>query len=130
MFLYRSKIDLISLFFFEILHFKKSCDLIGREHFGYTLRTRFFQIRSLWWNIDNNMTFNFRLLPGETDPKIFQCKKHHFWPILLIFGQKQNSKFCFYDCLFLILSVIVPSLKKTDRRVPSNTGFWWTYGQA
>ena len=58
------------------------------------------------------MTFNFRLLPGETDPKIFQCKKHHFWPILLIFGQKQNSKFCFYDCLFLILSVIVPSLKK------------------
>ena len=34
MFIYAQKINLISLFFLEILHFKESCNLIGGENFA------------------------------------------------------------------------------------------------
>ena len=46
-----------------------------------------------WWNINNNITFHFRLFPGKTDVKIFQkIQENRFWghfgPFSSTFGQK------------------------------------------
>ena len=39
---YMQKMNITPRIVFEILKFKKFCNLAGREHFVYNLRTRFF----------------------------------------------------------------------------------------
>ena len=52
-----------SLYCWDIT-FKESCNLIGCSN----LRTR---IWDWWWNINNNISFHFRLLPRKTNHKSF-----------------------------------------------------------
>ena len=60
-------------FFFEILNFKEYCTLIGwQQIWPITQEPEFCQICDWWWNINNNISFHFRLSPGKTNDKIFQ----------------------------------------------------------
>ena len=92
MFLCMQKINFIIHFFLMILHFKKSCNLIGLQHFWPITRDpKFCQI--CCWNIKNNISFHFRLFQRKQRRKNFQKnKKNLFWshsgPFLPKFGQK------------------------------------------
>ena len=64
MFICMQKINFIIHFFLMILHFKKSCNLIGLQHFWPITRDpKFCQI--CCWNIKNNISFHFRLFPRK-----------------------------------------------------------------
>ena len=74
--------------------FKESCNLICWQHFGLvTWELEFCQIRDLWWIINNNTTFHFRLFPSKTNDKIFHKNQKnliqgHFGLFLPKFEQK------------------------------------------
>ena len=64
LFICMQKINFIIHFFLMILHFKKSCNLIGLQHFWPITRDpKFCQI--CCWNIKNNISFHFRLFPRK-----------------------------------------------------------------
>ena len=74
-----------------------------------TWEPEFFQIRDWWWNINNNISFHFRLFRRKTNNKIFQKILKNlfggqFGSFLLKFGQK-----CFLWerelCLFLNIPI-------------------------
>ena len=98
MFIFMPKINFIIHFFLEILHFKESdCNLIGWQHFGpyITQDLEFYQIWDWWWNINNNISFHFKLFPRKTNGKFFKTSKkpyfgEHFGPFLPKFEQKWN----------------------------------------
>ena len=84
MFICMPKIRFIIYFFLEIIHFKESCNLIGRHHFDtQNWRTRIFEIWDWWWNISNNISFQFTLFPKKLMTKVF--KKSQKKPILVPF---------------------------------------------
>ena len=76
MFICMPKINFMVLFFLEILHFKKSCNLIGWQHFG-PLPVMGLVVK-----------YHFRLFPRNND-KIFQkIQKTLFWaPFAQIWAQ-------------------------------------------
>ena len=84
------KVNLISNFFFKILHFEERCNVISQGHFR-TIREKQNQIRDLRWQINTNMIFQLRLIPGKANHKIFQktekvpCLAHYAH-----FGAKKN----------------------------------------
>ena len=90
MFTCRQKTNLIIHFFPQILHFKEFCNLIGWQHW----ELQFCQIWDWLWNINNNISFHFRLYTRKTNDKTFlkKSKKNLFWghfgPFLPKFGQK------------------------------------------
>ena len=83
----------IRLFHQFILHkwlIKKSCNLIGWEHFGPYLRN---QIGDLWRNIANNINFHYRKNSVKFNDKIFSIdSKNRFWPIFGPFSQFSRQK--------------------------------------
>ena len=77
-------------FFLEILHLEQPCNLIGWQYFGPYLKNQNFP--SWCWNINNNISFHFRLFPRKTNDKIQNIHKTLFWghfrPFLPNFGKK------------------------------------------
>ena len=58
-----------------------------------TREPEFSQLWDWWWNINNNISFYFRLYPRKTSNKTFQkipqkLFRCQFWPFLCKFGQK------------------------------------------
>ena len=89
MFIRMQKTHFIIHFFLDILHFKEFCNLIGWQH----RELEFCQIQDWWWNINNNISFHFRLYTRKTNDKVFlKSQKNVFWdhfgPFLPKFGQK------------------------------------------
>ena len=80
------KIRLFHWFVLEIWLIKKSCNLIGWEHFGPYLR-------NLCRNTANNINFHYRTNSVKINDKIFQYIQKtlflaHFWPIFPILWAK------------------------------------------
>ena len=114
MFICMPIINFINHFFLEILHFKESCNLIGWQH----RELEFCQIWDWWWNINNNISFHFRLFPRKTNDKIFlKIKKIFLGQFLALFAQiwaKMNFSQKRGSVSFLIfqLSTISPKIRK------------------
>ena len=58
-----------------------------------TWEPEFCQIWNRWWNINNNISFHFRLFPRKTNDRFFQkiqkiLFRGHFWHFLPKFGQE------------------------------------------
>ena len=89
------KIRLFHWLVLEIRLIKKSCNLIGWEHFGPYLRNQNFpKTWDLCRNIANNIHFHYRTNSVKINDKIFQYIQKtlflvHFWPIFPIFGAKK-----------------------------------------
>ena len=94
---------------------------------------KFYQIWDWRWNINNNISFHFRLFPRKTKDKIFQKIQKtlswgHFGPFLPILGQKwiflekrTLSVFRYSDYL--------PSCRKSEKTImpfPRKMLNWWT----
>ena len=124
------KIHFIIHFFLEILHFKESCNLIGWQH----RELEFCQIWDWWWNINNNISFHFRLFPRKTKDN-FKKKKFQKETILgTILGPftqirtKMNfpgkkSSVSFRYCNYLSLC---QKSEKTMEQFLRKTPNWWT----
>ena len=87
MFICMQKSHFIFHFFPEILHFKESCNLIGWQH----PELESCQIWDWRWNINNNISFNFKLFRRKTNGKVFwkmQKQPGHSRPFLPKFEQK------------------------------------------
>ena len=75
-----------------------------------------------WWNINNNISFHFRLFPRKTKLKIVQIsKKPYFGAILGPFCSNLDKKEFSWkngSDIFLIfkLSTIVPKIKKKQKK--------------
>ena len=85
------KTSFIIHFFLEILHFKESCNLIGWQH----RELEFCQIWDWWWNINNNISFHFRLSSRKTNDKFFlKIQKEPilgpFWALFTQIWPKMN----------------------------------------
>ena len=81
------KNNFIIHFFLTILHFKESCNLIGRQHFSpHNLRPK---IMPGWWNIHSYISFHYRLFPRKTNiTKFFKkSQKPYFGSIRDTFAQ-------------------------------------------
>lgn len=78
------------------------------------------------------MIFHFGLFPGKNLWKLLQCTKHHFWPILPIWGQNRIFlKVLFLKFYFLKkywLSIIVQNFKNTNKQITISTGFKQLHG--
>ena len=85
MFISLQKIIFIMHFFLTILHFKKSCNMIGCNMI-------------CWWNINNNISFHYRLFPRKTNMTKFfkKYQKPYFGAILGPFCPNLGQK-----CIFL-----------------------------
>ena len=92
------KINFIIHFFFEILHSKESCNLIGSQHFGSWHKNQNYR-----WNINDNISFHFQLLPWKNNHKIFQ--------------KIQNPKFSWKKglCQFLNIPIIYHCAKNQKK---------------
>ena len=93
MFICMPKINFMVLFFLEILHFKKSCNLIGWQHFG-PLPVMGLVVK-----------YHFRLFPRNND-KIFQKIQKPYFGLLL---PKSGHKWIFPEkvlCQFLDIPII------------------------
>ena len=127
MFICMQKTNFIIHFFLEILHFKESCNLIGWQH----RELEFCQIWDWWWNINNNISFHFRLFPRKTNDKIFQkIKKPNFGAILGPFPWSKGLSVVRYSNYLpsykKSAKTIEPFLRKTpswrvDRRIDGQT---------
>ena len=115
MFIYMQKTNFIIHFFLEILHFKESCNLIGWQH----RELEFCQIWDWWWNINNNISFQFRLYTRKTNGKFFKKSQKslfggHFGPFLPKFGQQwiflEKRAVSFY---IFQLPITVPKIRKS-----------------
>ena len=82
-----------------------------------------------WWNINNNISFHFRLFPRKTKLKIVQIsKKPYFGAILGPFCSNLDKKEFSWkngSDIFLIfkLSTIVPKIKKKKTKKKTNEWF-------
>ena len=101
MFICMQKTNFIIHFFLEILHFKESCNLIGWQH----RELEFCQIWDWWWNINNNISFHFRLYTRKTNDKNFfkNPKRTYFGVILGPFYPNLGKKEL---CQFLDIPII------------------------
>ena len=121
MFICMSKINFIIHFFLETLHFKESCDVIGilTTFWPITRETEFCQIWDWWWNINNNITFHFRLFSRKTDDKIFQkIPKTLFWGHLDPFCPNLGKIEFFWEkglCQFLNIPIIYHRAKNQKK---------------
>ena len=53
-----------------------------------TQKPEFCQLWDWWWNINNNISFHFRLFPEKTNDKIFQkIQKTYLWLFWTLFAQ-------------------------------------------
>ena len=91
-FIYMPKINFIHIYL-DILHFKESCNLIGRKHLGPYLKNQNFSRYETRGEISITISFRFRLFPVKTCDKISQKMQKilfwgHFEPFLPKFGQK------------------------------------------
>ena len=112
------KTNFIIHFFLEILHFKESCNLIGWQH----QEIEFCQIWDWWWNINNNISFHYRLLPRKTNDKIIlKIQKE---PILgSFYPNLGKNKFSWKKELCQFLDIPITShCAKNQKKLLSN--FW------
>ena len=119
MFICMQKINFIIHFFLTILHFKESCNLIGRQHFGPKLETQnyarcfgeisitilvfiidYFPEKLTWQNFSKNQKRLFWSHSGR-----FLSK---FGPKMNFPGKKDSGSFSIFE-----LSTIVPKIRKT-----------------
>ena len=100
MFICMPKINFMVLFFLEILHFKKSCNLIGWQHFG-PLPVMGLVVK-----------YHFRLFPRNND-KIFQKIQKPYFGLLL---PKSGHKWIFPEKVLSVsrYSNYLPSCQKSD----------------
>ena len=84
MFICIPKISFIIPFFLEILHFILQLDWSTAF---WPITRDFSQIWDWCWNINNNISFRFRLFPGKTNEK---NNLGPFWEKFGKFGQKWN----------------------------------------
>ena len=103
----------------------------------YNSRTRILPIWDWWWNINNNISFQFWLFPRKTNDRIFQkknLKKTHFglfWALFSKCGQKWilPEKRALSDFRY---SKYLPSCKKsekTNKPFPRKIPNWQTVRQ-
>ena len=80
MFICMQKTNFSIHFILEILHFKKSGIWLAVPNWGL----EFWQIWEWWWNINNNISFHFRLFLWKTKDNFFKKnpKITYFWAIL------------------------------------------------
>ena len=91
------KIRLFHWFVLEIWLIKKSCNLIGWEHFGPYLRNQNFPTYEICpgWNTANIINFQYRTNSVKINDTIFQyilktLLLAHFWLTFPIFWRKKN----------------------------------------
>ena len=94
---------------------------LGDSNWGHHSRTRIFQIWDWWWNINNNISFYFRLLPRKSNKKILKKSKKpylggHFRPVLPKFGQNEFS--WKKSCQFLNIPIIYKPAKNKKTNEP------------
>ena len=84
-----------------------------------------------WWNINNNISFHFRLFPRKTNDKIFQkIQKNLFWGHLGPFLPRWGQKWIFLKkgiCQFLDIPIIyhrAKNQKKNNERFLRWTPKW------
>ena len=118
-FICMQKISFAIHFFLTILHFKESCNLIGRQHFGPKLETQnyarcfgeisitilvfiidYFPEKLTWQNFSKNQKRLFWSHSGR-----FLSK---FGPKMNFPGKKDSGSFSIFE-----LSTIVPKIRKT-----------------
>ena len=117
------KIRLLHWFVLEIWLIKKSCNLIGWEHFGPYF-PEFCQIWDLCRNIANNIHFHYRTNSVKINDKIFQYIHKtlflaHFWPIFPILGAKiffLENQSVTHNSYGLLASC--QNLEKTNDKIP------------
>ena len=119
MFIYMPKINFSICFFLEILHFKESCFDWLTAFWPITRKPEFCQIWDWWRDINNNISFHFRLLPRKNNDKIFQKTQKtlllgHFGHFLPNFGQKWISLEKRALSVF-IYSDYLPSCQKSEK---------------
>ena len=123
MFIYMPKINFSIRFFLEILHFKESCFDWLTAFWPITRKPEFCQIWDWWRDINNNISFHFRLLPRKNNDKIFQKTENPtfgpFWALFAEFWAKMNFPGKKGSVSFYIfrLSTIVPKIRKNYRTV-------------
>ena len=109
------KINFIIYFFLEILHFKESCNLIGWQHW----ELEFCQICGWWWNINNNISFHFRLCTRKIINRSFiENEKNYFGVILWPFCRNlRENKFSWRRelCKFLDIPIIYHRAKNKKK---------------
>ena len=85
-----TKINFIIHFSLEILHFKRILQFNWPTAFRpINQEPEFCKVCDWWWNISNNISFDFRLFPGKIKKKLKKSKKPYFganlgnfWPNL------------------------------------------------
>ena len=81
---------------------KNPANWLAKSILVHNLRARISPDKGLWWKINNNVIFHFRLFPEKTVDKFFsKMQKAPFWLILPISGQ---NRICL-KILFLIFFV-------------------------
>ena len=84
-----------------------------------TWELEFCQIWGWWWNINNNISFHFRLFPGKTNDKVFpkKSKKTYFRAILgPFFPNLSKNEFSAKRALSVFkYSSYLPSCKKSEK---------------
>ena len=126
------QINFIIHFLLEILHFKEFCNLIGQQYFG---QPEFYQICNWWWITKNNISFQFRLFPGEANEKFFLKNPKNpilgaisglFCPNLdkmIFLGKRGLSDFKYSNYLPLCKNSV-----KTNASFLRKMQSWWTGG--
>ena len=116
------KINFITHFFLEILHFKESCNFCNRE-------PEFCQIQDWWWNTSYKINFHFGLLPSKTKDKFsLKIQKTLFWGHFGPFLPKLGQKWIFLvkkDCQFLNIPIIYHRAKNQKKLL----NHFWEKGQ-
>ena len=88
----------------------------------------FCQIWDWWWNINESISFHFRLFPGKTNGNIFQIIQKvffwgPFWVFLLKSGQIRINH-------FLNIQVIYHHAKNQKKVLTHSWDKCWTYREA
>ena len=128
MYQHAKKIRLFHWLALEIWLIKKSCHLIGWEHFGpNVINKTFSQIWDLCTNLANDINFHYRLNSVKINDKISQKtlkKKHIFGCAFLVhFPNFQGKKFFSEKSgsvthNFIWVSSTMPNLEKTNNAIP------------
>ena len=83
---------------------------------------QFSRIWDWWWNISNNISFNFKLLPRETNDRIFQKIQKVLGPFWGPFCANFGQKWIFLDKSLLWVfrySNCLPSCQQSERTIES-----------
>ena len=123
------KINFIIHFYLDILHFKESCNLIGRKHFGPYLKNQNFSRYGIGGEISITiLVFNLDYFQKKLMTKFFRkCKKSYFGTILSPFSLNLGkNEFSWKNvlCQFLNIPIIyhrAKIMKKNARTFAKNT---------